>query len=139
MEIVAVVVAVALALIGLLHVVWIFSPWPLPDRASFAELVTDRPVAQAPPWPLTLLVAVLLGLAGYLVVGRAGVVAVPGPAWLTTVGAGGVAAVLLLRGVGGFVHWARSTTAFARLNRRWYSPLCVVLGTGAGVVALVGS
>lgn len=80
----------------------------------------------------------LLGVAGYLVAARAGLVAMAGPGWLPAVGAGGVAAVLLLRGAGGLVMSARRSTEFARLDRLYYSPLCLGLATSCAAVAVLG-
>lgn len=135
MTVLALLTAGVLVLVGLLHVVWIFTPWPLRTREEFARRVVDVAPERLPSPGLTLAVAVLLGVAAYLVVGRADLVPVPGPSWLTVVGTAGVAAVLLLRGVGGFVISSRRSTEFARLDLRIYSPLCVALAAGSAVVA----
>jgi hypothetical protein len=54
------------------------------------------------------------------------------------VGTGGVAAVLLLRGAGGLVMSSRRNTEFARLDRRYYSPLCLILALSCAAVAVLG-
>ncbi|MEU4805326.1 DUF3995 domain-containing protein [Actinosynnema sp. NPDC023587] len=135
MTLVALLTAVVLVAVGGLHVVWAFSPWPLRSREEFASRVVGVPADRLPSPGLTLAVAALLALAGYLVAARGGVVGAPGPAWLTVVGTAGVAAVLLLRGAGGLVSSARGGTEFARLDRRVYSPLCLVLAAATGLVA----
>lgn len=132
------VTATVLTLVGVLHVVWMFSPWPLRTREEFASRVVGVAVEKLPSGPATGAVAVLLGLAAYLVAGRAGVVPVPGPHWLAAVGTGGVAAVFLLRGAGGLVVSSRQDTEFARLDQRIYSPLCLVLAACCGTVAALG-
>ncbi|GAA1352263.1 DUF3995 domain-containing protein [Saccharothrix algeriensis] len=135
MVVLALITALVLAAVGVLHVVWVFTPWPLRSPEEFARRVVGVTPDRLPPPGLTAAVAVLLGLAAYLVAGRAGLVAVPGPGWWTAVGAAGVAAVLLLRGVRGLVVSTGRDTEFARLDRRVYSPLCLALACGAGLVA----
>ncbi|WP_329791194.1 DUF3995 domain-containing protein [Lentzea sp. DG1S-22] len=130
----AVLTAVVLLLVGALHVVWTFSPWPLRTREEFARRVVDVPVDRLPTPGMTLVVALLLAVAGYLVAAQGALVAVPGPTWLPVVGTGGVAAVLLLRGAVGLALSLRRDTEFARLDRRYYSPLCLAL---AGCCALL--
>jgi hypothetical protein len=138
MTVLALLTATVLLLVGALHVAWMFSPWPLRTRAEFARRVVDVPVEKLPSPGLTAVVALLLGVAGYLVVARAGLIAVAGPGWLPAVGTGGVAAVLGLRGAGGLVMSARRSTDFARLDRRYYSPLCLILAVSCTAVAVLG-
>ncbi|MFE9748009.1 DUF3995 domain-containing protein [Saccharothrix saharensis] len=138
MAVLALLTAGVLIAVGALHVLWVFSPWPLRSREEFARRVVDVPPEKLPSPGLTLAVAVLLGLAGYLVAGRADLVGVPGPAWLPVVGTAGVAAVFLLRGAGGLVASSRKSTEFARLDLRFYSPLCLALATSCAVLAFGG-
>jgi hypothetical protein len=138
MTVLALITAIVLMLIGALHVVWMFSPWPLSSREEFARRVVGAPVDGLPTPGLTAGVAVLLGVAGYLVAARVGLVAMPGPEWVTAVGTGGVAAVLLLRGAGGLVISTRRSTEFARLDRLYYSPLCLGLAASCAAVAVLG-
>lgn len=138
MTVLALFTATALTLVGALHVVWMFSPWPLRTREEFARRVVDVPVEKLPTPGLTAAVALLLGVAGYLVVARAGLVTALGPGWLSLVGTGGVAAVLALRGTVGLVMSSRRNTDFARLDRRYYSPLCLVLAVSCAAVAVLG-
>ncbi|MDQ2585251.1 DUF3995 domain-containing protein [Saccharothrix yanglingensis] len=136
MIVLAVLTAAVLVLIGALHVLWMFSPWPLRTREEFARRVVDVPVDKLPTPGVTLVVAVLLVVAGYLVAARAELVAVPGPRWLPAAGAAGVAVVFLLRGTAGLLVSSRRTTEFARLDRRYYSPLCLGLAASCAVLAL---
>ncbi|GIG58546.1 hypothetical protein Lfu02_29180 [Longispora fulva] len=130
MRIAAGVAAVTLALISALHVIWIFSPWPLATRADFARLVVGVPEDRTPSGALTGLVAGLIAVAGYVVAARAGLVPEIGPRWVYAAGAFTVAAVLGLRGVGGLVGAGvrgSSMPEFNALDLRIYSPLCAVL------------
>lgn len=122
------VTAALLALVGALHVVWMFSPWPLVDRQAFARRVVGVEVDRLPGRGATLVVAVLLFAAAYLVVARVGGAPPVGPVWVVHAGVATVAAVLLLRGAGGLVTSTRKDTEFARWDRRLYAPLCLVLG-----------
>ncbi|RKT55802.1 DUF3995 domain-containing protein [Saccharothrix australiensis] len=131
----ALLTALVLAAVGALHVVWMFSPWPLRSREEFARRVVGVEGDRLPPPALTAVVVVLLGVAAYLVLGRAGLLPVPGPAWLPVVGTAGLAAVLLLRGVRGLVSSPGKGTEFARLDLRVYSPLCLALAAAAGSLA----
>ncbi|XVV07187.1 DUF3995 domain-containing protein [Actinosynnema sp. CA-248983] len=138
MTVLALVTALVLVAVGVLHVVWTFSAWPLKTREEFAARVVDVPVERLPSKPLTGAVAVALGLAAYLVAGRAGLLGVPGPGWVPVVGTAGVAAVFLLRGAGGLATSTRKNTEFARLDVRYYSPLCLALAASTAVVAFGG-
>lgn len=135
MVVLALFTAGVLVLVGALHVVWVFSPWPLRSREEFARRVVDVPQERLPAPATTLAVAVLLGLGAYLIVARADVVGIAGPPWLPVVGTAGVAAVFLLRGAGGLAVSSRRGTEFARLDLRYYSPLCLVLAACCAVVA----
>lgn len=90
MTVLALLAATVLLLVGALHVVWMFSPWPLRTREEFARRVVDVP------------------------------------------------AVLALRGAGGLVMSIRRSTDFARLDRRYYSPLCLLLAVSCTAVAVLG-
>ncbi|GAB3488725.1 DUF3995 domain-containing protein [Amycolatopsis cihanbeyliensis] len=128
--------ALVLLLVGGLHEVWIFAVWPFASRADFTRVVGGVDEDEAPPAWSTAAVAVLLLAAAYLVAGRAGIVGEIGPPWLHTVGAWGVTAVLLVRGVVGLTVFSRRRDIFGRMDRKVYSPLCVALATGSAVVAL---
>ncbi|MGW5054105.1 DUF3995 domain-containing protein [Actinokineospora sp. NPDC004072] len=138
MVVVAGIAAVALLLIALLHLVWLVSPWPLRSREELARRVVGVEPDRLPSAGLTVVVAVLLVLAAYLVAARGGLVGAPGPDWLVAVGAGGVAVVLLARGVSGLVGSRGGRTEFARWDLRLYSPLSLGLGALAAAVAGLG-
>ncbi|MFC9326770.1 DUF3995 domain-containing protein [Kitasatospora sp. NPDC057015] len=136
-------VATALAVTGALHAVWAATPWPLRTEAEFADAVVGVGAEGLPSAAACLAVAGALGSAAYLVGARAGVLPAAGPGWLRTAGTGTVAAVLLARGAAGPLLFGSGrverTERFRRLDRRYYSPLCLALGAGAGVVAAAGA
>ncbi|HVK21387.1 MAG TPA: DUF3995 domain-containing protein [Actinokineospora sp.] len=136
MMVLGVVAAAVLVLVGVLHAVWMFSPWPLRTPEEFARKVVGVEADKLPSRPLTALVVALLFVAAYLVAARAGIIAAIGPDWGVPVGAAGVGVVLLLRGFGGLVQSSRRDTEFARLDLRVYAPLCVALGGACLVVAI---
>lgn len=138
MTVVVWVVVIALVLVGALHVVWMFTPWPLRTPEEFARRVVGVGVERLPSRAMTFGVVVLLAVAAYLVAARGGLLGAPGPWWLTAVGAGGVAVVLLARGLGGLATSVGGDTEFARWDARLYSPLCLLLGGLGAAVALVG-
>lgn len=128
--------------IAALHAYWALGGfWPGRDEESLARLVVGGPPGmrfpgRAATWAV---VAVLAGGAA-VVLAAAGVVSVPAPRGLVRGAALLGAAVLLVRGVEGFVDIRlRPDTAaspFARLNRLLYSPLCVVLALLTALSAL---
>ena len=106
----------------------------LPERADGTPVFRPGPGS-------TLVVAALLAVAGLLVAQRAGILPGPFPPTLVRVGCWGVSGALLLRAVGefryvGFFKRVRGT-AFARMDTLCYSPLALLLGAGAGYVALM--
>jgi hypothetical protein len=135
-------VSAALAATGALHAVWARSPWPLRTRAEFADAVVGVEERRAPSPAACVAVAGLLGAGAYLVGARAGALPAAGPRWLRRAGAGTVAGVLLARGSAGPVLFTSGrverSERFLRLDRRYYSPLCLVLGAGSAVVAVAG-
>ncbi|MFI6443774.1 DUF3995 domain-containing protein [Kitasatospora sp. NPDC050543] len=134
-------VSAALAATGALHAVWAATPWPLSTPQEFADVVVGTGEGVPPP-AACLAVAGALGAAAYLVGARSGVLPAAGPGWLRRSGSGTVAAVMLGRGVGGLLLFGsgrlRRTERFTRLDRRYYSPVCLALGAGAALVTAAG-
>jgi hypothetical protein len=122
-------------LLGLagLHVAWARgSSWPASDRDALADLMAGRTGGSVPPPAACLAVATLLTSASGLVAGR--------PRRLPRLrraGAVGVAAVLGVRGACGMagrtdlVSPGSTSPRFRRLDRRYYSPLCLFLAAAA--------
>lgn len=128
------VAAVLLAGLSALHLYWAFGGQGA--KAAVVPTVDGRPTL-APSTGATVVVAVLLALAALVLVGALS--AWP-PTALFRIGAGGLGLVLLARAIGdgrtvGFSKRVRDT-AFARNDTRLYSPLCLVLGATALLVAV---
>lgn len=123
-----------LAGIGVLHGVWGRGrSFPFADRATLADVVVGS--TEVPSPGACFAVAGLLGTASALVA------TAPRGARISRLGAGGVAAVLLGRGALGFAGRTDMASPgsvsprFRRLDRRFFSPLCIALGLGAIVAA----
>jgi hypothetical protein len=135
-------VAALLGAIALLHAYWALGGfWPGRDPESLARTVVGGPPGLRFPGPgATWAVVVVLAGAAVTVLAAAGLVALPVPApWIRTAALAG-AAILLVRGLEGFVDTRlRPDTVgspFARLNRLVYSPLCLLLAALTAVAAL---
>jgi hypothetical protein len=135
---IAAATALTLFAVGVIHTAWAAgSTWPYDDAETLTRSVLG--VAEAkdfPPTGMTLAVTGALTVAGAAALARTSSQdKVRQAARLLTLPA---AAVLALRGVGGFAQSLlapqASTPEFRRNDLRLYSPLC--LGLAAGLVAL---
>lgn len=123
-----------LAAIAVLHALWAAgAAWPAGDRRQLADAVAGT--EDMPPPGACLAVAVALSAAAALVAGAGGQ---RRPVRLARTG---VAVGLLVRGVAGvtgatglLVPWAPSAS-FQALDRRWYGPLCLGLGSSVALSA----
>lgn len=136
----AILGALVLGGIGIAHLFWAFG-----GRPSSGAVIPTRPDGTpvlSPGRGMTIAVAVLLFLAAFLLLQRGGVGAALLPLRIRMIGAAGVAAVLLLRGIGDFRYVGlfkrERDTPFGRMDRRYYTPLVLVLALLAGAVALGG-
>ena len=132
-------VAGALALLSALHVTWVFSSWPLPDRSRFAEAVVGTGPAKTPSGAAMFAVAGLLAWASLLVARCGSPDPRRPPGRIATLGTRTVGGVLVARAVAGFVVSGNALgdapATFRRLDLAVYSPLCLLLGVGAAGVA----
>ncbi|SMR83320.1 Protein of unknown function [Aliiroseovarius halocynthiae] len=125
--------------IAALHFAWGAGVnWPVADEERLAKLVVGaRGITKMPPGWAAMMVAAALCVGAGLVLGLGGLVAVPLPSQILS-GLGWImAAVFTFRGLAGFlpVWQPKLEPEFARLNTRYYSPLCLLIG--AGTVALL--
>jgi hypothetical protein len=125
--------AVTLLALAGLHAGWAFGwSWPARDRDQLADLMAGRADGSVPPPAACVAVAGLLASAAGLVAGRP-----RRGSRLRPAGALGVAAVLGVRGACGLagrtdlVSPGSTSPRFRRLDRRYYSPLCVLLAAAA--------
>jgi hypothetical protein len=129
---------VILLLVGGVHVYWYTGGrWPGSDDVTLARRVLPKGDI-LPPRKLAVPVILAFPVGILLLLAQRGILALPLPAWLLTAGVWGMAGVFLLRGVLGLLmptckdYPARP---FFRLNRRCYSPLCLLLAAVLGLAA----
>ena len=137
----ALVLFSVLSMVAALHAYWALGGlWPGNDSRQLADTVIgDRNHRGMPPTALTLLVAALIFAAGALPVLHLTGLPFGLPGWLTRVGLWVLVLVFLGRGAVTYVLRAQAAAMakpFATLNRRYYSPLCLVLGFGFFVVVV---
>ncbi len=131
--------SIALWTIAGVHALWAAgSSWPAADRDRLADLVVgSRPF---PSSALTWLVTAALIVAGGIVAWRSELTQLRGSdsvlARRVTLA---LAAVFLLRGIGGLVASGLALAEASDLFRSWdlrlYSPLCLVIGVAVALVA----
>ncbi|MEH6412020.1 MAG: DUF3995 domain-containing protein [Hyphomonas sp.] len=118
---------------GLVHLAWAFgSTFPYANEQALARAVVGRRgITRMPPMAASAFVALCLFGASLwaLLLGR--LVEAPVSDWLIAPGGLVLAAVFLLRGVIGILptfEQALPEQPFLRLNRLFYSPLCLLIG-----------
>jgi hypothetical protein len=130
---IAVLVFVTLLAISLLHLAWALgSPFPCKDREALVRSVVGRSGGGGmPPDLSSALVAAAIFLAALWPLMMQGWILTSVPVTLQGLGALVLIAVFLGRGIIGMTPWFRSLLPeepFVTLNRKYYSPLCIVLG-----------
>ena len=133
-----VTLATLIGAIALLHFSWAFGgDWPAPKGENLAVYVTAG--TRRPGRALTLAVATAIAVAAAVVA----LIRVKTPAPWDMLGAAAyfvVTLVFLARGVAGYFPalWRRAEgLPFRRLNRVFYSPLCLVIGAGLAINILI--
>jgi hypothetical protein len=135
------ILIVVLGAIALLHGYWgLGGRWPARDEASLSAMVVGRtPGGRMPPAGAAFGVCLAI-LAGVGLVAALSFAQLASPlSMLVLIAYGVFTAVFALRGAAGYVPalWRRSAgTPFVRLNTRYYSPLCLLLGAGLILNAL---
>ena len=124
--------------IAALHFSWAFgATWPAPAGQPLAIYVT--PGTRWPGRRLTLAVAAAIFLAALIVLSSRA--RLPAPWDMIAAGAYfAVTLVFLVRGVAGYFPalWRSSEgLPFHRLNRAFYSPLCLAIGAGLAIYILI--
>ena len=134
-DVIAGSIFVVLTLVALFHLYWAAGGrWPGVDEKSLSRTVIGaRGIAAMPPAWLTVVVAMLIFLAGLFPIAWTRGVPALVPPWLLTAGMAGLTLIFILRGVASYSHVFRKSNCeepFATLDQRFYGPLCLVLGTG---------
>ena len=142
MTAIALPLTIALAAIAAIHAYWAAGGlWPgRTERELVDTVVGDPRLSRMPPAWLTAFVAALLaGLAAWPLLLAPIAAHLISPS-LTMVATLLAAMVFLGRGAAGYVLAVRrmnSAEPFATYDRRFYSPLCIVLGVGFVALALL--
>lgn len=141
MDLVAIILCAVLCVIGFTHLIWAFGlTWPCADEATLAKTVIGRRgIEKMPPRWASLLVAICLFAAAYLAIGLRNLAPVHIPTPLAFIGGLGAAAVFGLRGAAGVMPTFEKLAPeqpFLSLNRRYYSPLCVIIGLAFAVLSV---
>ena len=143
MSTVAALLALVLAGLAILHLYWGFGGvWPGTDEKSCARAIVGAKGIERMPGVLpSFAVAVALLVVAIVALALARVVTLPLPQSLTALAGIGAALVFIGRGVAGFTpHWRRLTPEmpFARNDRHWFSPLCLLVGAALSILLLQG-
>jgi hypothetical protein len=141
--VIALALAVLLIGVATLHVYWgIGGIWPGSDAKTCARAVIGfAHVEEMPSTGACFAVAAMIVASTLLALALGGVFASPFDQLSLAGAALFVAAVFVGRGIAGFTPMWRKLTPempFARLDLRYYSPLCLVLGAAFGILALEG-
>ena len=136
--VVAAVVFIPLLAIAIAHFVWsLGGSWPIRDKAMLPKVVLGIPGATRVPRLASFVVSVAILAAGVVALALADHTA--GSIWLTLLGVV-LGAVFVARGILGYTsRWRAKFTEepFATLDRRNYSPLCLILGAGFWLLVLM--
>lgn len=143
MIVLAFALAIVLYLLASIHAYWgLGGVWPGTDQASCARAVVGaRGITVMPPSFACFAVTACLILATLWPLALVGIFATPFPKAGLAASALMVAVVFLGRGIAGFTPaWRRLSPEmpFARLDRQYYSPLCLLIGAGFVVLAFNG-
>jgi uncharacterized protein DUF3995 len=136
----AAILTLVLAAIAALHAYWGFGGvWPGRDAADCARRVGGfRGARTMPGAAACFAVAAAIAIAGAIPIIILGPSGMPASALPALAGLA-VALIFLARGIAGFTPaWRRYTPEqpFARLDVRYYSPLCLVIGAGFAALAI---
>lgn len=139
----ALMLAAVLVAVAALHVYWgIGGVWPGTDERSCARAVVGfARVEKMPSAGASFAVAAMIVAATLLALALGGVFAAPLGRLQLAGAAFFVALVFIGRGLAGFTPiWRRLAPEmpFARLDVRYYSPLCLALGAGFAALAIGG-
>ncbi|QBD75782.1 DUF3995 domain-containing protein [Ktedonosporobacter rubrisoli] len=138
-----ILVAVVLALDGLLHAFWATGQvWPAHDRLSLAQTVLNTNNERSFRTAVLVPLVCMLGLGTLLILARIHQLGSLGqlvPAWLLQISVLIIGAGLLLRGIAGLA-WAfglapSRSKLFYKLNLVLYTPLCLLLFCAVALIA----
>jgi hypothetical protein len=132
MSVLAVAAFAMLSAVAVMHVLWGFGlRWPAHDERSLVAMVVGATGRTRMPAPTACFAAAgAIFIAGLVPLALADILRVAAPPVLVTVVGLATAAVFGTRGCAAYSPtWRRrfSQQPFAKLDRNWYGPLCLVL------------
>jgi len=133
MAFVAGFIFVVLLATALLHIVWAFGmTWPAKDEQALVNAALGvEGASRMPSCGLTLAVAGGMIAAAVIALWGVGVVSLPLPDWVSTIGLATLTVIFLLRGIVTYLPVPMPVgQPFYRLNRFYYSPLILAIGVG---------
>ena len=141
MDLVGILLCVLLCVLGTIHLMWgLGLTWPCRDEASLARTVVGRRgVEVMPPKWASWFVALCLFAAAYLAVGLRNLAPIHIPQPIAFLSGFVVAAVFGIRGFAGIMpafERMAPEQPFLSLNRRFYSPLCLLIGIGFAALSI---
>lgn len=133
--------ALVLAAIAALHAYWGFGGvWPGRDEKSCARAVAGfKGIDRMPPPVACFAVTAAMLATAAVALALSGSTALPLPGWAVLLAGLCAALVFLARGTAGYtLAWRRLTPElpFARNDRLYFSPLCLAIGVGFGILTL---
>jgi hypothetical protein len=139
MNILAMVLFIVLATIAALHFYWaVGGLWPGKDEASLAKTVIGaKGIKKMPPQALTLFVSGAILVASLWPLMWRAVIPYALPQLLLWLGMLLLTFVFIGRGIAGYLPFFQRTNCeqpFARLDRHYFSPLCLLIGAGFAVL-----
>jgi hypothetical protein len=137
----SVILACILSIAGLLHTLWGFGvTFPAANEQQLARMVVGkRGITKMPSMTACLFVAVSLFAFAFLALVLGQHVHLPVSKWLVALAGAGAALVFTGRGVVGILpafERALPEQPFLTLNRRFYSPLIILIGVGFALLTL---
>lgn len=141
MSVLALALAATMLLLAALHAYWgLGGVWPGTDATSCARTVGGFPRATGMARPSACFaVAAALAATALIALVQGGLVQFEGLGPLPALAAGGAAFIFTGRGIAGFTPaWRRLTPKqpFAKLDVRYYSPLCLLIGAAFTILAV---
>lgn len=142
MMLLALAVASVTAAIALLHVYWGFGGvWPARDTGASSKASAGSEHRPRTPPAASFLGAAYLGYTAVVALVLGGLIKSPFPFFLLGPSALTITFLFLLRGGAGYTSaWRRlmPDEPFARFDRLFYSPLCLLLGAGFFTLGIRG-
>ena len=139
--ILALILCLVLMIIAAIHFYWgMGGVWPAADEPGLERMVVGTQTNRMPGRTITLLVAVCLIGAALVPLVFAGVIGLPLPQILLTLAMVALTGVFLGRGLLTYSPLAakmHGVEPFSRLDRAYYAPLCIALGSGFAVLAFL--